>query len=236
MNLPDSITIVTGASRGIGLALSRALIERGGKVAGFARDRERLDEVAAELGDAFFPVVCPVGDLEAVQSAIRQTHEKFGRIDALVNNAGIGHFGAVDELGKAEWDEMISTNITGVFHCIREVVPILKAQGGGHIINIASIAGRVGNPNLSGDNASKVAVQGLSDALFQELRNDGIKVTAIYPGSVQTSFSSIRKRSPTKNKLTPEEVAETIIHCLERSDNYLIDTIVLRPLQPNKEK
>ena len=233
MQINDSISIVTGASRGIGYSLSKLLIEKGGKVAGFARDEARLKEVEEELGEAFLPVICPVGDLEAVQESVKKVLEAWGKIDALINNAGIGHFGAIEELGKAEWDEMISTNVTGTFHCIREVVPKLKEQGQGHIINVASIAGLVGNPNLGGYNASKFAVRGLGDALFQELRNDGIKVTTIYPGSVQTSFSSIRKRSPTKNKLTPEEVAEVIVHCLERSDNFLIDTVVLRPLKPN---
>lgn len=233
MKLDDAVFIVTGASRGIGLSLSRALIERGARVSGWARDRERLEEVRSELGESFQPVICEVGDLEAVQRSVSEALERFERIDGLINNAGIGHFGAIDELGKAEWDEMISTNLTGTFHCIREVVPHLKKRGSGHIVDVASIAGLVGNPRLGGYNASKFGVRGLGEALFQELRNDGIKVTTIYPGSVETSFSSIRERSPTRNKLTPKEVAEVIIHCLERSDNFLIDTVVLRPLKPN---
>lgn len=232
MELENSRTIVTGASQGVGLAIAEALIARGGRVAGLARTARPLQEAADRLGGEFVPIVCDVRDLEAVRRAVVQVKEALGGIDALVNNAGVGRFGAIDELSKDDWDEMIATNVSGVYHCTREVTPDLKEQGHGHIVNIASIAGLIGNPNLFGYNASKYAVRGMTDALFKELREFGIKVSAVYPGSIETGFSGGRRPSSASHKMRPGEVAEVVIHILERSDNFLISEVVLRPLRP----
>ena len=231
MDLKGSSAVVTGASLGIGLAITEALIERGAQVAGWARDADRLSALGDRFGDHFHAISCDVGDLEAVGRAVQDSHKTLGRIDILVNNAGVGRFGTVDELAKDDWDEMFATNVSGVYHTIREIVPIMKEQGAGHIVNISSIAGKVGNPGLSGYNASKYAVRGLSDALFKELREFGIKVTALFPGSTETSFSTGRPGS-SKNKMRPEEIAEVVAHVLERSENFLISEVVMRPLRP----
>lgn len=232
MNLNGCSAIVTGASQGIGLSVTEALIARGARVAGLARDAGRLQKVSDRLGQAFLPLACDVGDLDQVERAIRSAREAFGTMDILINNAGVGRFGAVDELAKDRWDEMLATNVSGLFHCIRQVVPIMKAQGRGHIVNIASIAGKVGYPNASGYNATKFAVHGLSDALSNELGRFGIKVSAIFPGVTDTTFGGSRP-DPGTSSMRPQEVAEAILHVLERSDNFLITEMVMRPLRRN---
>ncbi len=230
MELKEKAAIVTGASQGLGLSIGEALLRKGARVAGLARRPALLEDAAKRLGPAFLPIPCDVGDLEAVRSAVRAAVQAFGRVDVLVNNAGVGRFGPIDELPKEDWDEMIATNVTGVFHMTREVVPIMKERGSGHIINMASIAGLIGNPHLAGYNATKFAVRGLSEALFKELREFGIKVSAVFPGSVETSF-----RDPgigAAKKLSAAEVAEVVVHILESSDNFLVSDVVLRPLKP----
>ena len=232
MNLSGRGAIVTGASLGIGLSVAEALIARGVRVAGLARDAGRLQKLSNRLGHEFLPLACDVGDLDQVERAIRSACEAFGTIDILINNAGVGRFGAVDELAKERWDEMLATNVSGLFHCIRQVVPIMKGQGRGHIVNIASIAGKVGYPNASGYNATKFAVRGLSEALANELGQFGIKVSAIYPGVTDTTFGSGRP-GPEISSMRPEEIAEAALHILDRSENFLITEMVMRPLRRN---
>jgi NADP-dependent 3-hydroxy acid dehydrogenase YdfG len=232
MNLNERSAIVTGASLGIGLSLTEALIARGARVAGLARDAGRLQKVSERLGSAFLPLACDVGELSQVERAVRSAQQAFGAIDILINNAGVGRFGPVDELAKERWDEMLATNVSGLFHCTRQVVPIMKGQGQGHIVNVASIAGKAGYPNASGYNATKFAVRGLSAALANELGQFGIKVSAIFPGVTDTTFGSGRP-GPGISSMRPEEVAEAVLHVLERSDNFLITEMVMRPLRRN---
>jgi NADP-dependent 3-hydroxy acid dehydrogenase YdfG len=228
MDLDGRSAIVTGASLGIGLSLTEALIARGARVAGLARDAGRLQQVSASLGSAFLPLPCDVGELGQVERAVRQAQRVFGGIDILINSAGVGRFGPVDELAKERWDEMLATNVSGVFHCIRHVVPIMKGQGRGHIVNVASIAGKAGYPNASGYNATKFAVRGLSAALADELGQFGIKVSVIFPGATDTMFGSGR---PGPGSMRPAEIAEVVVHILERSENFLITEMVMRPLR-----
>jgi NADP-dependent 3-hydroxy acid dehydrogenase YdfG len=229
-NLGGKTAVVTGASLGIGLSIAEALIARGVRVAGLARDAGRLRELSERFGNVFQPLSCDVGDLAQVRTAIGAAREALGAIDILINNAGIGRFGAVDKLQKADWDEMLATNISGLYHCIHEVVPVMKAQGSGHIVNISSIAGTVGYPNASGYNATKFAVRGLSDALCKELEEFGIRVTAMFPGSTDTTFSGARL-GPDIPTMPAGEIAETLVHILERSANCLISEVVMRPIR-----
>lgn len=232
MNIESSRAIVTGATRGIGLEIVKALLAGGARVAGWARSDEALQKLEKDLGENFLGVKCDVRSPEEVRSACATSRQHLGGIDTLINNAGIGHFGAVEDLSAEDLDAMLSTNINGVFHCTREVVPVMKEQQSGHIVNIASIAGLIGNPNLSGYNASKYAVRGMSDALFKELRDDGIKVSCVCPGSTDTEFSSGRRPKSTTHKMRASEIAEVVLHILERSDNFLISEVVVRPLKP----
>ena len=235
MNLQDKVAVVTGASRGLGRAFAEALIARGAQVYGLARNADDLAAVESDFNGAFHPIVCDVRDRAAIRRAFEQIEADAGRCDVLLNNAGLGRFDAVDDLSEADWDAMMDTNVTGLFLCTQAAVPMMKAQNaahgfGGHIVNIASIAGLLGNPTLSGYNASKFAVRGFSEALMKELREDGIKVTCVYPGSVETHFADGRIGSA--NPVQPESVAATVVHLLEGPDNYLISEVVMRPLRP----
>lgn len=237
MNLQDKIAVVTGASRGLGLAFSKALAERGATVYGLARSADDLAEVESDLNGAFHGIACDVRDRASIRDAFQRIETDAGRCDVLLNNAGLGRFDAVDDLSEADWDAMMDTNVTGLFLCTQAAVPMMKAQNaahgfGGHIVNIASIAGLLGNPNLSGYNASKFAVRGFSEALMKELRDDGIKVTCVYPGSVATHFRDESGGVGSANPMRAEDVAATVIHVLEGPDNYLISEVVLRPLRP----
>ncbi len=236
MNVSDKVAIVTGASSGIGLAFAEHLVRKGASVYGLARGVDRLKEAAADVGDAFHPIRCDVRVEEDVKSAVDEILEDAGRIDILINNAGLGIYGKIDELSVEEWDTQMETNVRGCFLCARAVTPQMRAQNeasgfGGHIVNIASIAGLLGNPTLGAYNASKFGVRGLSEALMKELREDGIKVSCIYPGSIQTNFGSGSGGSTTR-PMTPNDIAGTVLHVIETDDNYLISEVVMRPLRP----
>ncbi len=160
-----------------------------------------------------------------------------GRLDVLINNAGLGKFGPVDRLSLEDWDVQMNTNLRGVFLCTRAAVPVMKRQNaasgfGGHIVNIASIAGLIGNPNISAYNATKFGVRGFSEAIMKELRDDGIKVSCVYPGSIATEFFQTSGGNPSPNAMTAEDVGRTVMHLIETPDNYLISEVVLRPLRP----
>ena len=237
MNLSDRVAVVTGAGSGLGLAFTRALLERGARVFGLARRRAVLEALQADLGPAFHPVVCDVTDEASVASAFEMVLREGGRLDVLVNNAGLGRFGPADALSVDEWDVQMNTNLRGVFLCTRAALPVMKRQNtetgfGGHIVNIASVAGLVGNANLTAYNATKFGLRGFSEALMKEVREDGIKVTCLYPGSVGTPFFAAAGVPPTPNPMRAEDVAATVVHVLEAPDNYLISEVAMRPLRP----
>jgi NAD(P)-dependent dehydrogenase (short-subunit alcohol dehydrogenase family) len=237
MDLTDAVAVVTGASSGLGTHFARALVERGATVYGLARSADTLEAVREDLGDAFHPLPCDVRDEDQVEAAFATISEEAGRLDVLLNNAGLGQFGPVDDLPLEDWDVQMDTNVRGVFLCTREAVPMMREQNeasgfGGHIVNIASIAGLLGNPNLTAYNASKFGVRGFSEALMKEVREDGIKVTCLYPGSVETNFFDVAGVEMTDNPLRPEDVAATVLHVLESPANHLLSEVVMRPLRP----
>lgn len=237
MDLTDKVAVVTGASSGLGRHLAQALIDRGAQVFGLARSADTLDALRAEWGTRFHPVPCDVRREDQVEDAFQAIRTDGGRIDVLINNAGLAQFGPVDEQSAEAWDVQQDTNVRGVFLCTRAAVPTMKQQNadsgfGGHIVNIASIAGLLGNPNISAYNASKFAVRGFSEATMKELRHDGIKVSCVYPGSIETSFFDVAGASMTDHPMQPKDVAETVLHLIEMPDNHLISEVVMRPLRP----
>lgn len=237
MDLSASTIIVTGASAGLGRCFSRDLVAAGARVFGLARRTGRLNALEGELGEAFSGVECDVSDEQSVDRAFERIARESDRIDGLINNAGFGRFGPIDEMSARDFDLLLQVNLRGVFLCTRRAVPVMKRQNaesgfGGHIINIASIAGLIGNPEIGAYNASKFGVRGLSESMFKELRGDGIKVTCLFPGSIETEFFDRADASMTSNPLKPEEVSSTILHVLRTPDNYLISEIVMRPLRP----
>ena len=237
MDLTDTVAVVTGASSGLGTHFARHLVDRGATVYGLARSTDKLEALQDELGEAFHPLSCDVRDEGQVEGAFHTVRTEGGRIDVLLNNAGLGQFGPVDDLPLEEWDVQMDTNLRGVFLCTREAVPTMREQNedsgfGGHIVNVASIAGLLGNPNLTAYNASKFGLRGFSESLMKEVRDDGIRVTCIYPGSIETNFFDVAGVEMTDNPLRPEDVAATVVHVLESPANHLISELVMRPLRP----
>ncbi|MEX1062315.1 MAG: SDR family oxidoreductase [Balneolaceae bacterium] len=233
MNLENKIAIVTGASGGTGRAFSKALIHKGATVYGLARRTEKLQSLRDELGEEFIPVVMDVTDHKGIRAWVSKTFTGH-QPDILINNAGIATFSDVDELSVSDWHAMINTNVNGIFYLTGEVVPLLKKNPATcHIINISSVAGLLGNPGLSGYNATKFAVRGFSEALFKELRYDGIKVSCMFPGSIATDFfPNTTGGANHPNMMMPRDVASTLVHLLETPDNFLINEIAMRPLNP----
>ncbi len=234
MNLKSKVAIVTGASSGIGRTFSESLIHKGAKVYGLARSTDKLEAIQKELGDSFIPVTLDITDSSAVDAWVQKTFSEKHLPDVLVNNAGLGYFGNVDELPLEEWNAMMNTNLSGVFYITRKVVPLMKQnESVCHIVNIASVAGLMGNPQISAYNATKFGLRGFSEALFKELRYDGIKVTCFFPGSIATNFfDNIEAVTLHDNMMTPQNLADTLIFVLETPDNYLINDLTMRPLNP----
>ncbi|WP_251953724.1 SDR family oxidoreductase [Salinibacter ruber] len=241
MDLTDAVAVVTGASKGLGAHIARTLVHQGTTVCGLARSTDALQALRDDLGAAFVPVSCDVRNEDAIESAFETVDDEAGRLDVLVNNAGLGQFGPVDDLDTDAFDVQMDTNVRGVYLCTREAVPRMREQNeatgfGGHIVNIASIAGLLGNPNISAYNASKFAVRGFSEAVMKEVREDGIRVTCLYPGSVETNFFDVAGVDMTENPLDPDDVAATVQHVLEAPANHLISEVVMRPLRPHREE
>ncbi len=227
---------MTGASKGIGRAVALALAEAGSDVVLAARSQAELDAVAREAtarGRAALAVPTDVRDAGQVEALVARALERFGRVDTLVNNAGLGWFGPVDELPVEKFDEMVAVNLRGPFLCTRAVVPTMKRQGSGAIVNVASVAGLVGNPNLSGYNATKFGLMGFSESTMLELRQAGIKVAVICPGSTATDFGSGQDMP---GKLAADDVAAAILAILTAAPNALLSQIHLRPLRPPRAR
>ncbi|MGK7388986.1 MAG: SDR family oxidoreductase [Candidatus Cyclobacteriaceae bacterium M2_1C_046] len=228
MNLEGKRAIVTGVSKGIGRATAKLLLSAGVKVAGWSRNSPDL------LNENFFFHKTNIAAIEDVNAAYKATVNHWGGTpDILINNAGLGYEGPIDKMPPEQWHEMVNLNINGIFYCSRLAVADFKKKEKGHIINISSIAGNTGIPYMSGYCGTKHAVRGISHAMYKELRNKGIKVTCIYPGSVQTNFfDSINSVEANSNMMQPEDIASTILHCLSSSANYHHVDIEVRPLKP----
>ena len=237
MDLRDKTIVVTGATAGLGLAFSRALVSKGATVFGLARRTQKLDAITAELGTAFRGVQCDVSSESDVTRAFTTILEQTNRLDVLVNNAGLGRFGKVEDMSMDDWDAQVDTNLKGVFLCSQRVLPTMKAQNkhsgfGGHIVNICSVSGLVGSAATSIYNATKFGLRGFSEAMMKEVREDGIKVTCLMPGSIQTDFFDTAGVGIIDNPMTAQEITSTLLHVLETPDNYLISEITMRPLRP----
>ena len=228
MDLTGKVAIVTGASKGIGRATVAALLARGAAVAGWART---APEGLAHDRFQFFE--CDIQDEHSITEAFTNTQRELGpEIHVLVNNAGLGIMGEVDGFKMEDWKTMFDTNVLGTFLCTRAVLPQMKLQKQGHIVNVASLAGTTGTAGMAGYCATKFAVRGFSDALFKELRPAGIRVTCVMPGSVETNFNGNEPGvEPDPHKMTAESVADAIVHAIEAPDTMMVSEIQLRPAQ-----
>ncbi|AWB93506.1 SDR family oxidoreductase [Aeromicrobium chenweiae] len=180
---------ITGASRGFGREWAIAALERGDKVAATARDTSTLDDLVERFGDAILPLQLDVTDHDADFAAVAQAHEHFGRLDVVINNAGYGHFGFVEELTEAEARAQIETNLFGALWVTQAALPFLREQGSGHIIQVSSIGGISAFPLVGIYHASKWGLEGFSQALAQEVADFGIHVTLVEPGGFSTDWS-----------------------------------------------
>ncbi|HEY4225078.1 MAG TPA: SDR family oxidoreductase [Pseudolysinimonas sp.] len=186
--MTEKIWFITGTSRGFGREWAAAALERGDKVAATARDVSTLDELVARFGDAILPIALDVTDRAADIAAVKQAHERFGRLDVVVNNAGYGHFGFIEEITEAEARRQLETNLFGALWITQAALPFLREQGSGHIIQVSSIGGISAFPLVGIYHASKWALEGFTQALAQEVAGFGIKVTLIEPGGFSTDW------------------------------------------------
>ncbi len=239
-SLEGKVAIVTGGSRGIGLAVSAALLQRGVHVAITGLNKDHLEKAEAGLarvatqGARVLPFAVDVRDHLAVASLVDETVRRQDGLDILVNNAGVGWFGSVESQGHDDWRRVFDTNVTGIFNCCKAAVPHLRRRGGGYIINISSLAGS--NPFSGGASycASKAAVDAFSEALMQEVRQDGIRVSYVKPGSVNTDFMG--HADPQNDwKLRAEDVAQVVVDLVSHDERSLPSRVEIRPSKPPKK-
>ena len=240
--LKNKVALVTGGSRGIGLAVAKELLRRNCNVMISGRSEKSLEEAAMQLRQVINDTdvgshdVCR-GDVQKACDAkqmIRSTVDKFGGVDIVINNAGVGIFEDVSEQSVEDWDCVISTNLSGVFYCCQAAIPYLRERGGGWIINVSSLAGS--HPFATGAAycASKAGLDAFTTALMQELRFDGIRVSSVAPGSVSTSFAGGSRHAVEPWKLTPADVAKAVVDLLGHDTRSLPSRMEIRPSQPNK--
>lgn len=226
ITLAGKHAIVTGVSKGIGRALAEQLLQAKCKVAGIGRTDPGLSY------DDFRFLKADVGHAGQVENAFNAaTAWLGGRLDILVNNAGLGYFRLLENISVEEWHEMMNTNVNGMFYLTRLAVPVMKAQQSGHIVGISSIAGLMGLAEATGYAATKFAVRGFMQSLLKEVRTYGIRVSCIFPGSVNTDFfTHYDSMKANDTMLSPHDVAATVIHVLSMPPNADVSEVEIRPL------
>ncbi len=235
--LENKVAVVTGSTRGIGRAIAEALAREGAEVIINGRKEEDVERTVKKLAGSGLRVRGARSDIRhygEVESLMRFAAEGSGGLDILVNNAGLGIFGHIGDVTPEQWDQVIETNLSGVFYCCHAALPYLRKRGGGYILNISSLAGKNAFKGGTLYNASKFGLEGMSEALMLDLRYENIKVSYIMPGSVATEFSG---RHPTEKdswKLTSEDVARVVIDLLSHDHRALASRVELRPFQPKK--
>ncbi|MCR8645228.1 SDR family oxidoreductase [Paenibacillus sp. N1-5-1-14] len=225
MQIQNKVIVITGASSGIGAEMAVQIAAKGGIPVLIGRAEHKLNEVAAGISGKHGVYVMDVRDDAAAQETMKQIIVQYGRIDILINNAGFGVFTSFLESPIEEFEAMMDVNYMGIVRCTKAVLPQMIARGSGHVVNIASIAGKIGTAKSTGYSASKHAVLGLTNALRQELAGSGVKVTAINPGPIATPF--FEKADPTGNyvknisnyMLKPEKVAQVVLQAIEKEQD-----------------
>lgn len=231
--------IVTGASKGIGLAIAQSLAGEGAQVLICGREQKSVDQavtgIQSDAGGKVFGVAADVGVHEEVMRLFRTADDKLGGLDILVNNAGFGVFHATAEMSVEDWDRVIATNLSGAFYCSKESLSRFRTAGGGHIINISSLAGK--NPFAGGAayNASKFGMNGFSEAMMLDHRSDHVRVSYVMPGSVDTEFSGKPVQEKSSWKIAPQDVADIVLGILKMPGRTLISRVEVRPSLPKKD-
>ncbi len=231
------VALVTGGTKGIGLAAVKELLGAGFQVAFSARSGTDVDRVAADLAaqGEVLGIPADVRDPEACESMVRQTVDRFGGLDVLINNAGVGIFAPLHEMSIEDWHAQIDTNLNGVFYLSRASVPHLKNSTDAWIINIGSLAGRNAFGGGVAYNASKFGLRGMSEAMMLDLRYEGIRVSLIMPGSVATDFGSRPVDAKEGWALTSEDVGRAVLDLLNYPGNAHVSKVEMRPSQPPRK-
>jgi NADP-dependent 3-hydroxy acid dehydrogenase YdfG len=240
--LTGKVAIVTGASSGIGEATAIALATEGASVVIAARRRDRLaalEQRIIQMGGTVLTIPADVSDEAQVRDLVNQTHAKFGRIDILINNAGVMLLGAIDGANTEDWRRMINVNVLGLMYATHAVLPLMKAQKTGHIVNLSSVAGRVANAGTGVYNATKWAVGAFSESLRKEVYIDNIRVTIIEPGLVATELPQHITNAEAKERaitfygsvktLESEDIAAAIVYAVSQPPHVNVNEILIRP-------
>jgi 3-oxoacyl-[acyl-carrier protein] reductase len=254
-DLKDKVAVVTGGTRGIGRAIAERLLEEGVRVAICGTRQQSVDDAVKYLSDEsaaagrVFGMVADVSKRDDVKRFVAAVHAKFGALDVLVNNAGVGTFASVAQLTPEAWDKTIALNLSGTYYCCHEILPIFKQAGGGDVVNIGSLAGVNAFAGGAGYNASKFGLVGFSEALMLDHRNDGVRVSLIMPGSVDTEFGSAApimnqsKAGSTRGssasledwKIAPEDIADIVLCVLKMPGRTTVSRVEVRPSRPPRK-
>jgi len=228
--------VVTGATRGIGFAIAKALVDAGANVAICGRDNEAVKNAVRNLASSpTSKVVGKVADVRVsteVQALFETVDRELGSCGILVNNAGIGVFKSTAELSAEEWQLTLETNLNGAFYCSKEALARFKILGGGYIINIGSLAGKNAFAGGAAYNASKFGLKGFSEAMMLDHRHDNVRVSCIMPGSVDTDFGTSARHADWK--IAPEDIAEIVLMLLKTPVRTLVSRVEVRPSKPSK--
>jgi len=236
-DLNGKVAVITGASSGIGEATARLLVEEGVHVVLAARRKERIDALAEELGDHAIPFAVDVADHKQVTALFDAVRERFGGLDLLFNNAGVGINGPFVDTRLEDWRTQIDANLYGVLNCTHAAIPLLKGRVGAMISSVSSVGGRYGIAGWSVYNATKFAVVGFHDALRKEVGPDGIRVALIEPGAVWTEWGhnvpeeTMRERRESLDALTADDVAQALVYSFAQHPRVLVQEILIRPVR-----
>jgi NADP-dependent 3-hydroxy acid dehydrogenase YdfG len=240
-DLSSMVVAITGASSGIGEATALACARAGAAVALAARRGERIEDLARRINDEggrAISVPTDVGDEAQAQAFIARTHAELGRLDVLVNNAGVMLLGPIENAPTEEWRRMIHANVFGVLYCSHAALPLMRAQGSGHIVNVSSVAGRVARQGSGVYNLTKFGVGAFSESLRQEGVEIGVRVTLIEPGAVATELAGhnrpevleqMAKRFAGVTRLDAEDIAGAVLYAIGQPPNVSINEVLVRP-------
>ena len=242
-SLDGKVTIITGASSGIGEATAKLFAAEGAKVALWARRADRLGEIEKQIeadGGVALPIEIDITDHGKVEAAMAEVNGQYGGVHHLINNAGVMLLGAVEGWDIAQWQRMIEVNLLGLLYCTREALPFIRDSGGGHIVNVSSVAGRTANFGTAVYNMTKWGVTGFSEALRQEALNSGIRVTCVEPGFVDTELqghnehpmvveATEKMREQIGDLLQAEDIARGILYACAQAEHVNVNEILIRP-------
>jgi len=233
-HLSGRVAIITGGTRGIGFAIAERLASEGAKIASCGAKEGTAEQASQRLAPMTeaYGETADVSNYADVKRFVANVKSRFGSVHILINNAGIGVFRPISELTPAEWDRMMAVNLSGAYYCSHEALPIFREQGEGDVINISSLAGRNPFAGGAGYNASKFGMNGFSEAMMLDHRNDGVRVSYIMPGSVDTEFGGPGGKTSANWKIAPEDIAEVVSTLLKMPRRTTVSRVEIRPSRP----